>query len=163
MYQLSHLLTEQKTLLNALYNTSILGDDMPLMTETDTKKNKEEKDDELRRQRLTTILEKVEGCIDLLEVPNRMLLHEGHVTELESIDNTPLASVWAFLFTDGLMLATISGNIKRRYKYLAFYDLGSLAVVNVRDLGSVKYAFKLLAFPDTRLFQCTSNQSKVHN
>lgn len=105
MYQLSHLLTEQKTLLNALYNTSILGDDTPLITESDNKKNKEEKDEEMRRQKLTTILEKVEGCVDLLEVPNRTLLHEGHITELDSMDNTPQASVWGFLFSDGLMLA----------------------------------------------------------
>jgi hypothetical protein len=48
-----------------------------------------------------------------------------------------------------------------RYKFEAMYELGSLAVVNVRDMGSVKTAFKLLAFPDTRVFQCTNNQSKV--
>lgn len=48
-----------------------------------------------------------------------------------------------------------------RYKFEAMYELGSLAVVNVRDMGSVKTAFKLLAFPDTRVFQCINNQSKV--
>lgn len=42
-----------------------------------------------------------------------------------------------------------------------FYEIGSLAVVNVRDLGNVKYAFKVLAFPDTRIFQCSSNATKV--
>lgn len=41
------------------------------------------------------------------------------------------------------------------------YELGSLAVVNVRDLGAIKHVFKLLAFPDTRVFQCSSNSSKV--
>jgi hypothetical protein len=48
-----------------------------------------------------------------------------------------------------------------RYKFEAMYELGSLAVVNVRDMSSVKTAFKLLAFPDTRVFQCTNNQGKV--
>lgn len=48
-----------------------------------------------------------------------------------------------------------------RYKFDDMYELGSLAVVNVRDLGSIKHAFKLLAFPDTRVFQCSSNSSKV--
>jgi hypothetical protein len=48
-----------------------------------------------------------------------------------------------------------------RYRFEAMYELGSLAVVNVRDMSSVKTAFKLLAFPDTRVFQCTNNQSKV--
>lgn len=49
-----------------------------------------------------------------------------------------------------------------RYKFQTLIELGSFAAVNVRDMGSVKTAFKLLAFPDTRLFQCTSNQSKVN-
>lgn len=49
----------------------------------------------------------------------------------------------------------------KRYKLDAYYELGSLAVVNVRDLGNVKFAFKVLAFPDSRLFQCKSNASKV--
>ena len=48
-----------------------------------------------------------------------------------------------------------------RYRFQAQYELGSLAVVNVRDLGSVRHAFKLLAFPDSRVFQCTNNQAKV--
>lgn len=48
-----------------------------------------------------------------------------------------------------------------RYKCEVMYELSSLAVVNVRDLGNIKHAFKLLAFPDTRVFQCSSNSSKV--
>lgn len=49
-----------------------------------------------------------------------------------------------------------------RYKFEIIYDLGSLAVVNVRDLGPIKLAFKILAFPDTRVFQCSSSNSKVN-
>lgn len=48
-----------------------------------------------------------------------------------------------------------------KYVYEIMYDLSSLAVVNVRDLGNVKHAFKLLIFPDTRVFQCASNSNKV--
>lgn len=49
-----------------------------------------------------------------------------------------------------------------KYVYEIVYDLSSLAVVNVRDLGNVKHAFKLLIFPDTRVFQCSSNSNKVY-
>lgn len=35
--------------------------------------------------------------------------------------------------------------------------------MNVRDLGNVKHAFKFLAFPDTRIFQCSSGTHKVSN
>lgn len=41
------------------------------------------------------------------------------------------------------------------------YELDSLAVVNVRDFGGIKYAFKLLVFPDARLFQCANSESKM--
>ncbi len=47
-----------------------------------------------------------------------------------------------------------------RFKYSCLYELDSLAVVNVRDLGGLKHAFKLLVFPDARLFQCADGADK---
>ena len=47
-----------------------------------------------------------------------------------------------------------------RYKYSCFYELDSLAVVNVRDLGGIKHTFKLLVFPEARLFQCANSEAK---
>lgn len=48
-----------------------------------------------------------------------------------------------------------------RYQYQALYQLESLAVINIRDLGPVKYAFKLMMFPDTRVLQCANADDKV--
>jgi hypothetical protein len=67
------------------------------------------------------------------------------------------------LFCDHRDILLIYRRGPMRYKFQVQYQLESLAVVNVRDLGNVKYAFKFLAFPDTRLFQCSTNQSKVTN
>ena len=47
-----------------------------------------------------------------------------------------------------------------RFQYSCLYELDSLAVVNVRDLGGIKHAFKLLVFPETRLFQCANAPAK---
>ena len=47
-----------------------------------------------------------------------------------------------------------------RYQYSCFYELDSLAVVNVRDLGGIKHTFKLLVTPDSRLFQCATGEAK---
>ncbi|KAJ8870871.1 hypothetical protein PR048_027172 [Dryococelus australis] len=98
----------------------------------------------------------------LLETPGRTVLHEGDLVELDPIENNALQRVHGYLFSDGFMLASWIPNRRGpvRYKFEAMYELGSLAVVNVRDMGSVKLAFKLLAFPDTRVFQCSSSQSK---
>lgn len=48
-----------------------------------------------------------------------------------------------------------------RYQYQALYELEGLAVINIRDLGPVKYAFKLMMFPDTRVLQCANAGDKV--
>ena len=48
-----------------------------------------------------------------------------------------------------------------RYKFHTLYELDNLAVVNVKDTNVVKNAFKLLMFPDTRLFQAESPKAKV--
>ena len=49
-----------------------------------------------------------------------------------------------------------------KYKFLALYELDSLAVVNVRDVGPVKNAFKVLMFPDTRMYQAENPKAKVN-
>ena len=48
-----------------------------------------------------------------------------------------------------------------KYKFQSLYELDSLAVVNARDVGPVKNAFKILMFPDTRMYQAESPKEKV--
>ncbi len=48
-----------------------------------------------------------------------------------------------------------------KYRFHTLYELDSLAVVNARDVGTVKNAFKILMFPDTRLFQTDTPKAKV--
>ena len=48
-----------------------------------------------------------------------------------------------------------------KYKYQALYELDSLAVVNAKDVGPVKNAFKILMFPDTRMYQTDNPKAKV--
>ncbi|PNF29098.1 hypothetical protein B7P43_G12612 [Cryptotermes secundus] len=167
MYQLSHMLTEQRSLLSSLAATSLLGDKIPSAVDSDgatgnSGEGEEQKEEEESRRKLAAILEKVEGCVTLLETSGRTILHEGDLLELDPIENSALQRVHAYLFSDGFMIASWIPNRRGpvRYKFEAMYELGSLAVVNVRDMSSVKTAFKLLAFPDTRVFQCTNNQSK---
>lgn len=92
-------------------------------------------------------------------------MHEGSLLELDSLEGTPLKRVHAYLFNDVFMVASWLANGNRRgpprYKMQVVYNLESLAIVNVRDLGTVKLAFKLLAFSDTRVFQCATATSKV--
>ncbi|CAG2069522.1 unnamed protein product, partial [Timema podura] len=77
MYQLSHMLAEQRSLLGALSTTSVLGDKGPnCVEEADTgaesteDEGQEEKEEEERRHKLATILEKVEGCVVRSQIDN---------------------------------------------------------------------------------------------
>lgn len=73
MYQLSHLLTEQRSLIVTLLENSILGDKAPGLRGVETKPNLKSKPGKVNtpingeinpdgRKRLTALLEKVEGC-----------------------------------------------------------------------------------------------------
>ncbi|KAJ8935083.1 hypothetical protein NQ314_013028 [Rhamnusium bicolor] len=162
MYQLSHLLSEQKSLLSALSTTSILEDTTPVNIERENKVNEKDLEEE-NKQKLATILEKVEGCKVKVTYMCINFLYEGDLLEIDPTENTSLKTVHVYLFTDGFMITTRNSNSRglMKYVYEILYDLSSLAVVNVRDLGNVKHAFKLLIFPDTRVFQCSSNSNKA--
>ena len=48
-----------------------------------------------------------------------------------------------------------------RYKFQGLYELDNLAIVNIRDAGPVKNSFKVLMFPDSKIYQADSSKSKV--
>ncbi|CAH0696772.1 unnamed protein product [Spodoptera exigua] len=159
MYKLSHLLSEQRTVLTTLSHASILGNENAISRESlDNHDVEAERAEEQRKNKLNLISEKVEGCMNLLDVPDRTVLHEGDLLEIDAEENTAIQRMHVYLFNDCLMLTSWISNRRgpNRYKFQASYPISTLAVVNVRDLGSVKQAFKVLAFPDTRVFQCNS-------
>lgn len=173
MYQLSHMITDQRNLLSELTQFSISGEkvdstDILIDEEEPVKEKPEEEKKNQRnefaegRQRLFGLLEKVEDCSHVMDVPTRYLLHNGDLVEMDITENTALHRVHGYLTNDGFMVATWLPNRRGpvRYKYSCFYELDSLAVVNVRDLGGIKHTFKLLVFPEARLFQCANSEAK---
>jgi len=179
MYQLSHMITDQRNLLLELTQFNVSGDsldanDLVASIEEDDEKEKKDKekdkaskgqtrnDFEQGRNRLMYLLEKVEDSAHVMDVPTRFLLHSGDLVEMDVTENTALHRVHGYLTNDGFMVATWLPNRRGpvRYQYSCFYELDSLAVVNVRDLGGIKHTFKLLVTPDSRLFQCATGEAK---
>ncbi|XP_015437491.1 PREDICTED: exocyst complex component 8 [Dufourea novaeangliae] len=165
MYQLSQLLSEQRSLLSTLGSTRTTGVIFEDLSDSQEEgANEFASKEEEQKEKLMQLLETVEGAMSLAETPGRMCLHEGSLLELDPLEGTPLKRIHAYLFNDILMIASWLANGNKRgpprYKMQAVYNLESLAVVNVRDLGTVKLAFKLLAFSDTRVFQCATATSK---
>ena len=63
MYQLSHLLSEQRSLLTTLATTSMFEDQKRIhLSETESKEDDDDADMK-RRQALSDVAEKIEGCI----------------------------------------------------------------------------------------------------
>ncbi|XP_015927483.1 exocyst complex component 8 [Parasteatoda tepidariorum] len=157
MYQLSHLLAEQQSVLTSLLDVSIAA---PKDAESTTVGESET--DEENNKNLSLLLEKVEGCATVLEVRGRTVLHNGELVELSVSDYKPLHTVYCVLLDEGLMFATKVEDSRgpMQYRYQALYELDGLAVVNVKEELSIKNAFKVLMFPEVRVLQCHSAASK---
>lgn len=101
MYQLSHMLAEQQTVLTSLLDVSVAAS-----KDTESKIIGEKESDEENNKNLSLLLEKVEGCATILEVRGRTVLYNGDMIELGVNDLKAFQTVYCVLLDDGLMFAT---------------------------------------------------------
>ncbi|KAM5235669.1 exocyst complex component 8 [Ctenodactylus gundi] len=179
MYQLSHLLTEQKSSLESiplalLPAGAAAGEDAAGAGSRDRRRAQAgflpapagpQRDgpgagEEGKQRTLTTLLEKVEGCRHLLEAPGQYLVYNGDLVEYEADHMAQLQRVHGFLMNDCLLVATWLPQRRGVYRYNALYPLDGLAVVNVKDNPPMKDMFKLLMFPESRIFQAENAKIK---
>ncbi|KAM6964786.1 exocyst complex component 8 [Aplochiton taeniatus] len=160
MYQLSHILTEQKGIMESITQSLLSTDKDETSKEMLAAFPKET--EEVKQRTLTTLLEKVEGCKNIMDTPGRYLIYNGDLVEYDVDNMAQIQRVHAFLMNDCLLiatwLATRRGQVK--YKYNALYDLESFAIVNVKDNPPMKDMFKILMFPDSRIFQAENSKVK---
>lgn len=166
MYQLSHLLHEHKKLTDALQDLSLMEDRTGQQLGVEGGAGGGVAGGggggEQKEKSIAALLETVEGGSIVTEVPGRYLVHIGHLTELNQESFDEVGTITAFLLNDSLMVAS---HIKRRrgpvrYRYQAIYELDSMAIVNVKDSDTLHYAFKILMFPDSHLYQAQSFEEK---
>lgn len=170
MYRLSHMITEQRKMLTGLLETSLLGDRVPLshVIEQTGEADKSEPQPSVSntlaegRKELLDLMEKVEGGREIIDVQTRFILYHGDLVEMDVGDNSALHRVHGYLCNDSLVVATWLREKRGpvRFKLSSVYPLSTLAMVNVRDLAGVKFAWKLLVSPDPRLFQCKDAEGK---
>ncbi|XP_069625550.1 exocyst complex component 8 [Ranitomeya imitator] len=158
MYQLSHILTEQKGIMESVAQTLLHSDRTEAARELKAAFTEEAEEGKTRT--LTTLLEKVEGCQNLLETPGRYLLYNGDLTEFDVDNMVLIQKVHTFLMNDCLLIATSLPNRRGMYKYNALYNLDDLAVVNVKEHPPMKNMFKILMFPESRIFQAENAKIK---
>lgn len=141
MYQLSHMITDQRNLLSELAQFSVSGEKVDTSNilsgeadDTDKAATKTtssapneagsqqdakaaRKDFEEGRKRLFELLEKVEDCSHVMDVPTRYLLHNGDLVEMDITENTALHRVHGYLTNDGFMVATWLPNRRGPVRY----------------------------------------------
>ena len=129
MYQLSHMITDQRNLLSELMQFSVSGDKVDpnaaleggggsedaLATSEAKGQGATEKGQLIKnsqsdfqegRKKLLELLDKVEGCSHVLDVPTRFLMHNADMVEMDATENTALHRVHGYLTNDGFMVAT---------------------------------------------------------
>lgn len=160
MYQLSHILTEQKSIMESITQSLLSTDKDETAKEMLAAFPKET--EEVKQRTLTTLLEKVEGCKNIMETPGRYLVYNGDLLDYDVDNMSQIQKVHAFLMNDCLLIATWLPNRRGavKYKYNALYDLESFAIVNVKDNPPMKDMFKILMFPDSRIFQAENSKIK---
>jgi len=160
MYQLSHILTEQKSIMESITQALLSADKDETSKEMLAAFPKDT--EEVKQRTLTSLLEKVEGCKNIMDTPGRHLVYNGDLAEFDVENMNPVQKVHAFLMNDCLLIATWLPNRRGavKYKYNALYDLESFAVVNVKEHPPMKDMFKILMFPDSRIFQAENSKVK---
>ena len=58
------------------------------------------------RHKLFNLLERVEDCSHVTDVPGRYLLHNDNLVEMDPLENSALHRVHGYLMNDGFMVAT---------------------------------------------------------
>lgn len=161
MFRINHILQEQKSTMDSI--TKLFSEETFQEAEKRQQKNVDE--NALKHKALTSLVSKVEGCAHVTQVPGRYLIHDGDVTELDQSDFSSIGKMRLFLLNDSLLVAKANEERQRnrkdsKLKFQALFSLDNLAMVNARDIGPTKNAFKILIFPDSRLFQCGSPKEK---
>ena len=156
MYQLSHLLNDHQVLTKAIQNLEV--------TEITEKKTGVKPTAVQEKHGIAQLLELVEGCSTVTEVPGRHLIFSSVLEELDPQTFEQVQEIRAFLLNDSLMLAT-SVKAKRKgpvkYHFQALYELDNLAVIGLKDTEKTKHLFEVRMFPDSHMFQAESEDVKV--
>lgn len=165
MYQLSHILIEQRNLLSVLRDTH----DDPGRNMLDEESAVDEEEEETEPKSLQeTSMDSNRNIIELIKeslagfsgnLDNKCFVHEGGLIELDSTDYRPICRTHLFLFNDCLILAKVRHD--KSLFFIGQYEPKQLAMINIRDLDGVRNALNLMTPDGSRIFQCVNAAAKT--
>ncbi|KAI6654648.1 Exocyst complex component 8-like [Oopsacas minuta] len=171
MHQINHIMYEQEQLLYPNNDISTLG---LTSTSQDEERGGETQEQREEPRSLAYLLEIVEGCSHLTDVPGRCVVFAGKLKEIDPETGDEMRKIRAFLLNDSLLIATYLRKRQRRgpiqFRFQILIELDNLAVVLVKDGENIRgstpgtrrlrNAFKILKFPDSHLYSADSAEQK---
>lgn len=103
MYQLSHILIEQRNLLSTLRDESMLDDQKYIIEDQSVDPNVNE--EQQNKKAIQLIKESLLGYKGNLD--DKVFIYEGGLIELDTNDYRPICRIHLFLFNDVLVLAKV--------------------------------------------------------
>ncbi|XP_065076645.1 exocyst complex component 8 [Ochlerotatus camptorhynchus] len=156
MYQLSHILIEQRNLLSTLRDESMLEDQKYIIEDQSVDPNVN--DEQQNRKAIQLIKESLMGYKGTLD--DKVFIYEGGLIELDPNDYRPICRIHIFLFNEILVLAKVKHD--KKLEFLTEYDTKKIAVINIKGLDGVnKNAINIFTSDGARIFQCVNSASKL--
>lgn len=147
MYQLSHLLVDQRNLIEQIKEESLLDDQKNIIGDNTESNN--ENDEDQNKKTLSIIKDALIGYSKSLD--DKVFLHKGSLIELDANDYRPICRSHLFLFNDILIIAKIKHD--KKLEFVCEYETKKIAVVNIRELTGVKNAINIITNDGNRIYQ----------
>lgn len=147
MYQLSHILNDQKNLIEQIKEESLLDEHKNIIV--DHVKEPAASEQEQNKKAINIIKDAMIGYSKSLD--DKVFIHEGSLLELDPNDYRPICRSHLFLFNDLLIISKVKHD--KKLEFLCEYDTKRLAVVNIKELTGVKNAINLITNNGSRIYQ----------
>ncbi|EDW85079.1 uncharacterized protein Dwil_GK12803 [Drosophila willistoni] len=160
MYQLSHILIEQRNILASMTDGKTATQLKADSTEVDSSSGATAGagGDDLENSHATrAVKEMVQGFNGNLE--GKTFLNEGALIELDGNDYRPIQRVFFFLFNDVLIVCKVKHD--KRLDFLTEYDPKKIAVINIKDLDGVKNAINIITPDGSKIYQSITAAGKT--
>lgn len=155
MYQLSHILSDQKNLIEQIKEESLLDEQKNITTEI-ADENGDEMQDQ-NKKALKDIRDALNNYDKSLD--GKVFIHEGSFIELDADEYRPICRCHLFLFNDVVIIAKIKHD--KKLEFMSEYDTKKIAVVNIKDLTGVRNAINIITSDGPRIYQTINDAARI--
>lgn len=153
MYQLSHILVDQRSLIEQIREETLLDDQKNVIGEPEAGETEQDQN----KKAIGIIKEALIGYSKNLD--DKFFIHEGSLIELDPNDYRPICRSHLFLFNDILIIAKIKHD--KKLEFMSEYETKKLAVINIKELTGVKNAINIITSDGSRIYQTINAAAKT--